>query len=126
MGGHVPAGAPVITPGFDDVLRQHAAARPDHVALIDATTRLTYAALDARIDATARRFLDAALGSGDRVVLVADNSVHHLVTALALWRAGATLVMTMNRPGATNARTAPGNQQISRPTIIVPTKKFSN
>ena len=77
---------------FDDALTGHAAQRPDATAMFDVATRLSYRDVDDRTTAIAARFAAAGIGAGDRVVLIADNGVHHLVVAFALWRLGATLV----------------------------------
>lgn len=78
---------------FDACLTARAVERPDAVAVVDGTTRLTYGALDRHVAE-----LGCRIGHGvesvpaPRVALIADNSVRHLVTAFAVWRAGATLV----------------------------------
>ena len=82
-----------MNPGvFDDVLTAQAAATPEAEAVVDASTRLTYRQLDERVGAAGAILAGAGLRSGERAVLVADNSVHHLVTAFAIWRLDATLV----------------------------------
>ncbi len=93
MGRDVPTGGIRVTPAvFDRILTAQAAARPDAPALVDAATDMTYGELDARVGAVAAHLTATGLRPGERAVLVADNSVHHLVTAFGIWRAGATLV----------------------------------
>ena len=48
--------------------------------------------MDERTTEPADRLTAAGVRSGDRVVLVADNSIGHLIAAFAVWRAGASLV----------------------------------
>jgi long-chain acyl-CoA synthetase len=93
MGRDVPAGGVRVTPlVFDEALRAQAASEPDAPALVDASTRMTYAELDEHVGVTAAALGEAGLRPGERAVLVADNSAHHLVTAFAIWRLGGTLV----------------------------------
>lgn len=77
---------------FDRCLAQSAVARADDLAVFDAAVRLTYGELDAKIAALAHRIAERVTAAGTRVVLIADNSVHHLVAAFAVWRVGGTLV----------------------------------
>jgi acyl-CoA synthetase (AMP-forming)/AMP-acid ligase II len=57
----------------DHRLRAHAAARPDHPALVLGQRRVTYAELDAAADAWARALRGLGVERGDRVVLALDN-----------------------------------------------------
>jgi acyl-CoA synthetase (AMP-forming)/AMP-acid ligase II len=70
-----------------DVLREHGRSRPQHLAAIDGEIRLTYADLDARVDAVAQVLADAGVTQGDRVVWAGQNSVR----MLELWMAAARL-----------------------------------
>jgi long-chain acyl-CoA synthetase len=82
-----------MTPAvFDELLTERAGIQPEAPALVDTSTRMTYRELDASVSAAAAGLREAGLRPGERAVLVADNSVHHLVTAFAIWRLGATLV----------------------------------
>ena len=77
---------------FDDCLADRAEQCPDRVALVDDGVAITCRQLDDVTTDAAARLLAAGIAPGDRVLLVADNSIGHLVTAFAVWRAGATLV----------------------------------
>ena len=97
MGRDVPAGGVRVTPlVFDEALRAQAASEPDAPALVDASTRMTYAELDEHVGVTAAALGEAGLRPGERAVLVADNSAHHLVTAFAICGSA--------RPAATSSR----------------------
>ncbi|NMM38250.1 MAG: long-chain fatty acid--CoA ligase [Glaciimonas sp.] len=56
------------------------------IALTDANTSLTYGEMPAVVDAVAARFRDAGVRGGDRVLLVAENSVALAVCILAISR----------------------------------------
>ena len=93
MGRDVPAGGIGVTAAtFDHVLTAKAAAQPNAPALTDAAMSLTYGELDRCVETVTAHLRAVGLRPGERAVLVADNSVHHLVTAFGIWRAGATLV----------------------------------
>ena len=83
-----------------DLLGERARLTPDKTALVDAATgrRYTYADLDARAVATAR-FLqtDLRLAAGDRVGLLAGNSVEFLDLFFAAPKAGVILVPLSTR-----------------------------
>ncbi len=83
-----------------DLLGERARLTPDKTALVDAATgrRYTYADLDARAVATAR-FLqtDLLLAAGDRVGLLAGNSVEFLDLFFAAPKAGVILVPLSTR-----------------------------
>ena len=63
-----------------------AATQPDRVALADAQRSLTYGELDAVVEAVAQRLREAGVRAGDRVLLVAENSVALGVCILAASR----------------------------------------
>ena len=64
-----------------DVLREHAAERPDRVAVRHGEQELTYAELDARSNRLARALLDAGIGPGSRVAYL-DRSAPEIVELL--------------------------------------------
>jgi long-chain acyl-CoA synthetase len=83
--------------GGDDLsflrtLVDHAAQRPDQVALIDELGSVTYAELWARVAQQAGALESAGLQPGDRVALVAENSIAFLVSSFAIWQVGGILV----------------------------------
>jgi fatty-acyl-CoA synthase len=62
------------------------------VALVEGSTRLTYAALDARINQAAHALLSLQVARGDRVALLGRNSIEYVVLYFALARIGAIVV----------------------------------
>src|SRR5262245_19077983 len=70
------------------LLRERAAAAPDHLAVIAGETRWTYSELDARADALASGFLKLGLRPGDRVVVQLPNIAQFLSVVFGLFRAG--------------------------------------
>lgn len=87
------------TDTLDDLLRQTVAAHPERLAVVDAPNRtsvtdgtplrLSYAALDAQIDAVAARLLETGIGRDDIVLIQMPNIVPALVLMLACGRIGA-------------------------------------
>ncbi|MGN6130592.1 MAG: class I adenylate-forming enzyme family protein [Nocardioidaceae bacterium] len=76
-----------------DWLRANAADLPARVAVeAPGGTRLTYAELQQRADASARAFADAGVRRGDRVATVGRNSVDQVVVLFACARLGALMV----------------------------------
>ncbi|MCW2889298.1 MAG: HIP---CoA ligase [Streptosporangiaceae bacterium] len=65
---------------------------PTAEAVVDGDVRLTYQELNAEVTRTARAFLAAGLGKGDRVAVWGPNSARWLIAALGLQRAGGVLV----------------------------------
>lgn len=82
---------------MDDLVRAAAQRRPDHPALIAPDTTLTWADLDARVDAAAHRLFEMASGPGDRVALVFGNTVDFVASYFGTLRAG--LVAVPLNPG---------------------------
>ena len=69
-----------------------AARHGDRVAIVDDSGPTTYAELDARSNAAAHALHDAGIAAGDRVALLARNSVEFLLALIALGKLGATVV----------------------------------
>ncbi len=74
---------------FDERLAHWAARRPDHLAVVDDHARLTYAALDDRVDAIAAALQRAGVGPGDVVSSQLPNCVAAHALCLAVTRIGA-------------------------------------
>ncbi|MGV9254229.1 hybrid non-ribosomal peptide synthetase/type I polyketide synthase [Streptomyces sp. NPDC003697] len=68
------------------------ASRPDHPAVTDGTTTLSYVELDAHADRLCRRLRAAEVGPGTHVGVCGQRSVWTVVAMLAVWKAGATFV----------------------------------
>ena len=79
------------------MLRTSAARHADRVALVDAAHRLTYAELDARVDALAVGLVEDGLRPGDRVVVALPNVAAFVEVVFALLRAGTLPVFALPR-----------------------------
>ncbi|MBT2514712.1 class I adenylate-forming enzyme family protein [Arthrobacter sp. ISL-30] len=73
-------------------LEKIASRYPDHTAIIDGDTTISYRELQATIERRAVMLLKAGLQPGYRVALIAESSADYLATALAVWRSGGVLV----------------------------------
>jgi mycobactin salicyl-AMP ligase len=80
---------------LDSLLRDSATAGPDRAAVVDDTSRYTYADLDARADRCAAGFADLGIQAGDRVLLQLPNSCQFAVALFGLLRAGAIPVLCL-------------------------------
>jgi long-chain acyl-CoA synthetase len=72
-----------------DVLREHRRSRPGQVAAVDGAVRLTYAALDERVNRLANALLADGVGPGDRVLWLGQNSFRVIECLLATAKIGA-------------------------------------
>lgn len=81
--------------GAYDALAAAAAAWPDHVALIDGPTTLTFTDLEARAEALAEGLARLGVSEGTHVALYLRRSWEHAALLFALWRMGA-VVVTLN------------------------------
>ncbi|SEK07342.1 amino acid adenylation domain-containing protein, partial [Micromonospora phaseoli] len=82
---------PVDEP-IGDLVARHARQRPDHVAVLDGETRLTYAQLLAAADAVAATLRRDGIGRGDMVGVCCRRSADLVVGMLGALRAGAAYV----------------------------------
>jgi len=82
-----------------DLLAERARLTPDRVALIVAETgeRLTFDALNARVDHAAAAVIDAGVAPGDRYGILFHNSVEFLALFFAAGRCGAIVVPLSTR-----------------------------
>lgn len=73
-----------------DLLRETAAARPDEVAFVDAPSgrEITWATLDAAVDAMAHGLRRHGLVAGDRVAVMLGNRIEFVATYFSTLRAG--------------------------------------
>ena len=72
-----------------DLIRAHAASRPDHPAVIDGDRTVTFAELDALIDRTAAALQRDAVRRLDTVAICAPSSIGYVATFVAALRVGA-------------------------------------
>lgn len=82
-----------------DLLNERARLTPDRLALVEVATglRLTYADLDARADRAAAAISDHGVAAGDRVGILALNSVDYLAFFFGGGRAGIVVVPLSTR-----------------------------
>ncbi|AHG93598.1 amino acid adenylation domain protein (plasmid) [Gemmatirosa kalamazoonensis] len=74
------------------LLAEQAARTPDAVAVVDERASLTYAALEARAAALARRLRALGVGAGALVAVCAERSVELVVALVAVGKAGGAYV----------------------------------
>ncbi|MEO6029168.1 MAG: AMP-binding protein, partial [Candidatus Binatia bacterium] len=75
-----------------EALRRAARRWPDGEALVDGAERVTFGALDDRVDRLARVLVGRGIALGDRVATYLPNSIAHVVAQLGILRAGAVWV----------------------------------
>ena len=85
------------------VLRDAATRFADREAVVDESTRLTYAELTARADEAARALIASGIGPGDRVAIWAPNSAAWIVASFGVYLAGGVLVPLNTRYKADEA-----------------------
>ncbi|MFC8511739.1 class I adenylate-forming enzyme family protein [Streptomyces sp. NPDC057257] len=90
--------------------------QPHRTAVIDRDATITYRDLQVAVELRARKLLEAGLGPGCRVALVAESSAEYLMTTLAVWRAGGILVTIYPSSGPEDLRYA---IEASDPSLIV-------
>lgn len=73
-------------------LHRAAAGRPGKLAIADDSSKVTFGQLVAEVTERAAALRKAGVEPDDRVAIVAENSVAFLLSAFAVWRAGAVLV----------------------------------
>ncbi|MCP3426948.1 acyl--CoA ligase [Rothia sp. AR01] len=78
--------------------------RSDEPALVDASQRLTYGDLVREVERRSATLREVGLRHGDRVALVADNSVNYILTAFAIWLADGVLVTIYPSTSAADLR----------------------
>ncbi|HIW90695.1 MAG TPA: amino acid adenylation domain-containing protein [Candidatus Corynebacterium avicola] len=83
---------PVTPPTVDEQLRQAAASHPDAPAVVGDGGTVTYAELDRRASVMARHLRSVGVGTGDRVVVLANRCGWLPVVATGIIRAGAVYV----------------------------------
>lgn len=80
------------TASYVELFAKQVAETPDAVAVVDATTSLTYAELDRRSNGLAHVLLDTHGGPGTLLGLLVDRRAEALVAILAIWKAGGAYV----------------------------------
>ncbi len=88
-----PAQMPQPTPTrLDQMLAESAQSYAERTAIVDGSTRLTYAELDVAVTRTANLLRSRGLNAGDRVALDALNGVEFVIAYYAILRAGGVVV----------------------------------
>ena len=90
---------PLLGDTIGENLNRTVARYPDRLALVDlpAGIRLSYAGLNAEVDALALGLLDAGITKGDRVGIWAPNCAEWTLTQYATAKIGAILVRSEER-----------------------------
>ena len=107
-----------------DIFRANAATRPDAVAWIDERrSGVTHAALDAIVDAVARRLLDAGVRAGQRIATALDSGLPMLAVIVAVARIGAESIDRLAADDRCDACAAtPGRE----PSSVAPTLRVTD
>ena len=77
---------------IQDVLEHYARVHPSRLALVSAKEEVTYRELRDRVGGYAALLRSGGIGRGDRVAILAQNSILYLEALFAVTRAGAALV----------------------------------
>ena len=77
---------------FIDLFRNHARNMPDHIAVSDGTSSLTYSQLDMLSDNMAGILIDMGVGMNDFVAVMLSRTVRFVTCILAVQKAGAAYV----------------------------------
>jgi acyl-CoA synthetase (AMP-forming)/AMP-acid ligase II len=77
---------------IDQIIQYHAVQRPDTLALTLDASALSYAGLNSRACKVAHGLLAEGIGPGDRVAILGENSIDHVVLMLAAGKIGAVTV----------------------------------
>jgi len=73
---------------ISELVRLHAAHRPDRAALLQDERRVTYGELDRRMDRIASGLQHQGIGDGERIAICAHNSIEYALLFLGALRAG--------------------------------------
>ena len=89
-----PYGNSISSLTLGNLIHKQASECPDHLAVIDYMhhRRLTYQELDELSDALAKGMIHLGLAPGDHVAVIINNCWEHVVTKLAISKAGGVLV----------------------------------
>lgn len=82
-----------------DGVEAHARRAPDHLAVVDATTRWSYARLEEAVTRSVGFLVDRGVGPGTAVVVVAPVAAPSVIAYQAVIRAGALALMLDRRCG---------------------------
>jgi bile acid-coenzyme A ligase len=101
---------------FGSVLQRHAAAAADDPAISYPGETLSWAELDARSAAGARRLIALGVEPDDFVAVALPNGIDHHISSFAAWRAGATpCILPKKLPGRELARIV----ELAAPRVLI-------
>ncbi|MFM0088801.1 class I adenylate-forming enzyme family protein [Paraburkholderia sediminicola] len=75
-----------------DMIRQWAERMPDHHAVISGELEVTWSAFDSRINMVANALIESGMQRGDKLAILAANSVEYLEIVMGAVRAGVCVV----------------------------------
>jgi bile acid-coenzyme A ligase len=109
-------GGRLMASSFGEVLRAHAAARGDEPAISYPGETLTWAELDERSAARARRLIELGVEPDDFVAIALSNGAEHHVSSFGAWRAGATpCILPTKLPGRELAQIV----EVASPRVLI-------
>jgi acyl-CoA synthetase (AMP-forming)/AMP-acid ligase II len=108
---------------LDRMLRRHADERGDKIALRDADTTVSYAALERRARQVAQGFTIAGIASGDRVGYLGKNTLAYFEFLLGAAKLGAVTVPINWRLAPPEIAQVLGN---ARPKMLLVERPFAN
>lgn len=82
----------LIQTSISDCIAFHARTRPAHVAFVSTERRVAWAEFDARVSRVADALLALGLAKGDKVALLASNSIEAVEVLFGTLRAGGVIV----------------------------------
>jgi acyl-CoA synthetase (AMP-forming)/AMP-acid ligase II len=106
----------VPTAPVQDRVRELAGQTPDHIAIVGARSRCTYAELNRLADQAATGLARLGIGPGDRVAWLGRNDIAYVVTFLAVRRRGACLAGLNWREAREELRRACG---LLQPALLI-------
>ena len=99
-------------------LEQVAQARPEALAVVEGDRRISFGALQARIERSSRALSAQGIGAGQAVGVFGDGGIDYIILSYAVLRAGAAVVPM--RPQGGEAEQARIVQELSLRAILAP------
>ncbi len=84
--GAIPVAEDTVIPRLFEAQTAQA---PNHIAVVDPDTQLSYGELNRRANQLARYLIEQGVGRDDMIGLVANRSVASVIGLMAIWKAGA-------------------------------------
>ena len=118
--GVPPSLAPYPARTILDFIRDTAAERPDHPAVIFRGARLSYRALERASDAFAAALVGLGVRRGDHVALVLPNCPQFLIAEVGIWKAGAVVCPINPMYTERELREALVQSEVSMAVVLTP------